>query len=410
MRTPALIRVAAIAAALSMIVTGCSSKAENGSDGGSGDVATDVGVEGDTITLGVLTDLTGVFASIGKDMTNGNSLYWKTAKVCDKYTVKLDVQDTQYVPQQGVQLYSSMKSDVLAMQQTIGSPINAALAKDFVADKIVNFPSALGEVLTDIPGTAVLGPTYDVEMSNGLDYLFRQKMLKEGDTVGHIYFEGEYGETGLEGTRHVAKAKKLQVVEAQIKPTDQDMSAQVSQFKARGVDAIALTVAPPQLASVAAASQAQGLDVPIVSSAPVFAPGLLAGPTAPWLKSHLYVAAQTSTFEAHPDLYEQYTKAYPKEKSASAGVIFGYGMGEVMKQVLDAACEKGDLTRQGVLDAFNGLKKIDTGGLLVPIDGFTLGRSPSLYSFIYRPADVPGGATIVQDAFQGQFAEALAGS
>ena len=57
-----------------------------------------------------------------------HTLYWKDHKVCDTYTVKLDVQDTGYVPQTGVQLYSGMKDSVLAMQQTIGSPINTALA------------------------------------------------------------------------------------------------------------------------------------------------------------------------------------------------------------------------------------------------------------------------------------------
>ena len=78
-----------------------------------GDVKTDVGIEGKTIKLGVLTDLTGVFAALGKDLTNSNTLYWKDHKVCDTYNVELDVQDTGYVPQTGVQLYSGMKDSIL---------------------------------------------------------------------------------------------------------------------------------------------------------------------------------------------------------------------------------------------------------------------------------------------------------
>jgi ABC-type branched-subunit amino acid transport system substrate-binding protein len=409
MKTAVLSRVLAVAAAVALVLAGCSSKAENDSDNGSGNVATDIGVDGDTITLGVLTDLTGVFAALGKDITNANTLYWKKNKVCDRYAVKLDVQDTGYVPQQGVQLYSSIKSKVLAMQQTIGSPINAALAKDYQADKIVNFPSAWGETLTDIPGTGVPGATYDVEIANGYDYMFDKGLIKSGYTVGHIYFEGEYGETGLAGTKFVAKKKGLRVVEAQIKATDQDMSAQVSQLKAKGVNAIVLTVSPTQTASVAAAAQAQGLDVPILGSNPVFAPGLLQGPTATWLKSHLYIAAPVAGFDRHPDVFQEYSSAYPETKSVSAGVLLGYGMAEIMKQVLDAACESDDLTRQGVLEAFQKLKNIDTGGLLVPIDSFTLRRSPSLQSFIAQPADVRGGAKTVQAAFEGEFAKDLAG-
>jgi ABC-type branched-subunit amino acid transport system substrate-binding protein len=392
-------------------VSGCSTKApeSSGSGGGeAGDVATDVGVEGTTIKLGVLTDLTGVFAALGKDLTNSNQLYWEDNKVCDTYDVELDVQDTGYVPQTGVQLYSGMKDSVLAMQQTIGSPINTALAPEYEADTIVNFPSAWSKTLTEIPGTGVVGATYDVEIANGYDYLFQEGLLKEGDTVGHIYFEGEYGANGLAGTKAVAEEKGLNVIEAQIKSTDQDMSAQVTQFKAAGVNAIALTVAPGQTASVAAVAEAQGLDVPILGNNPVFAPGLLAGPTANWLKTHLYVASPVSSFEDHADLLKAYQEAYP-DITPSLGVLVGTGMATLMNQVLDAACENGDLTRQGVLDAFNDLSDVDTGGLVVPIRGFEKGKSPSLESFVLQPADAPGGAKVLADAFEGEFAAKIAG-
>jgi ABC-type branched-subunit amino acid transport system substrate-binding protein len=407
--------VTMLAAAVAVAASGCSTKAPESSGGGGGgggggasEVATDVGIEGQTITLGVLTDLTGVFAALGQDITNANSLFWENNKVCDTYDVELNVQDTGYVPQQGVQLYSGMQDSVLAMQQTIGSPINTALAPEYEADQIVNFPSAWSKTLTQIPGTGVLGATYDVELANGYAYLFEEGLLKEGDTVGHIYFEGEYGANGLEGSKAVAEARGLELIEAQIKPTDQDMSAQITQFRAAGVDAIALTVAPGQTASVATVAQAQGLDVPILGSNPVFAPGLLQGPAAEKLKEDLYVASPISSFDQHADLLEQYKAAYP-DATPSLGVVFGFGMAETMKTVLDAACENGDLTREGVLNAFNELEDVDTGGLIVPIRGFELGQSPSLQSFILRPADVPGGATIAKDAFEGEFAADIAG-
>jgi ABC-type branched-subunit amino acid transport system substrate-binding protein len=402
---------ALLAAVLISAATGCSNKAQNNSSSGGGnaaDVKTDVGIQGKTITLGVLTDLTGVFAALGKDLTNSNTLYWKDHKVCDTYDVKLNVQDTGYVPQTGVQFYSSMKDSILAMQQTIGSPINTALAPQYESDSIVNFPSAWSKTLTQIPGTGVVGATYDVEISNGYDYLFKKGLLKEGDTVGHIYFEGEYGANGLAGSKAVAEAKGLKIIEAQIKSTDQDMSAQVTQFKAAGVKAIALTVAPGQTASVATVAQAQGLDVPILGNNPVFAPGLLQGPTAQWLKDHLYVASPVSTFDKHQDLLKAYQAAYP-DVTPSLGVLVGTGMAALMNQVLDAACDNGDLTRAGVLSAFEDLKNADTDGLVVPIRGFEKGKSPSLESFVLQPADAPGGAKLLQDATEGEFAAKIGG-
>jgi ABC-type branched-subunit amino acid transport system substrate-binding protein len=413
MRTGKALRATTAVAAVVVVATaGCSTKAPESSSGGGGeggsgaDVQTDVGVEGTTITLGVLTDLTGVFAALGQDITNANTLFWQDNKVCDTYTVELDVQDTGYVPQTGVQLYSGMEPNLLAMQQTIGSPINTALAPEYESDQIVNFPSAWARTLTEIPGTGVVGATYDVELSNGYSYLFDQGLLKEGDTVGHIYFEGEYGENGLAGSEAVAEQRGLTIIPAQIKATDQDMSAQITQFAAAGVDAIALTVAPTQTASAAGVAAAQGLNVPIIGSNPVFAPGLLQGPAAQALKDNLYVASPVSAFDAQPELLQQYQAAYPNVQP-SLGVLVGYGMSEIMKQVLDAACENGDLTRAGVVSAFDELQDVDTGGLVVPIEGFETGRSPSLQSFILRPADVPGGATVVQEAFEGEFAAAL---
>jgi ABC-type branched-subunit amino acid transport system substrate-binding protein len=413
MRTGKALRATtAVAAAVVVATAGCSTKAPESSSGGGGeggsgaDVQTDVGVEGTTITLGVLTDLTGVFAALGQDITNANTLFWQDNKVCDTYTVELDVQDTGYVPQTGVQLYSGMEPNILAMQQTIGSPINTALAPEYESDQIVNFPSAWARTLTEIPGTGVVGATYDVELSNGYSYLFDQGLLKEGDTVGHIYFEGEYGENGLAGSEAVAEQRGLTIIPAQIKATDQDMSAQITQFAAAGVDAIALTVAPTQTASAAGVAAAQGLNVPIIGSNPVFAPGLLQGPAAQALKDNLYVASPVSAFDAQPELLQQYQAAYPNVQP-SLGVLVGYGMSEIMKQVLDAACENGDLTRAGVVSAFDELQDVDTGGLVVPIEGFETGRSPSLQSFILRPADVPGGATVVQEAFEGEFAAGL---
>jgi ABC-type branched-subunit amino acid transport system substrate-binding protein len=407
-------RSAALLAAVAVVAaSGCSTRAEDsasqgGGDGAAEDVQTDIGVEGNTITLGVLTELTGVFAALGNDITNANELFWRDNQVCDTYDVELDIQDTGYVPQQGVQLYSGMKDSVLAMQQTIGSPINTALAPEYEADGIVNFPSAWAANLTEIPGTGVVGATYQVEIANGYAYLFEEGLLNDGDTVGHIYFEGEYGENGLAGTEAIAEKHDLTVQKAQIKATDQDMTAQITQFRAAGVDAIILTTSPTQTASAAGVAAAQGLDVPILGSNPVFAPGLLAGPAAATIKEKLYIASPMSSFDQHPELLAQYQEAYP-DVTASPGVMFGFGMAEVMKQVLDAACENGDLTRAGVLEAFNSLEEVDTGGLVVPIDKFEVGKSPSTQSFILRPADVPGGVEQVKDAFEGPDSADLAG-
>ena len=398
---------AALAAALLAAAAGCSTKAPDtatGGGGGDGEVETGVGVTEDTITLGVLTDLTGVFAALGNDITNAEVLYWDQVNedggVCDRQ-VELNVKDTGYVPQQGVQLYSGMKESVLAMQQTIGSPINTALEGQYTADQIVNVPSAWARGLTRPPGSIVPGATYDIESLNVLGYAMDKGLIKEGDTIGHIYFTGEYGENGLAGSEYFAEEYGMELVPAEIRATDTDMSAQITQFRSAGVDAIMLTTAPTQTASAATVSATQGLDVPILGNGPVFAPGLLTGPAKQELIDRLVFASPTSTFNTHPDLLEQYRERFDVDEPSS-GVLTGYSSAGIMHQVLEAACENGALTREGMLEAKQALEEVqpvlNDEPLLVPLD-LTVepGESPSTQSFILQPAEVPGGVQRVED-------------
>ncbi len=411
-RTGALLAATVLAAA-----SGCSTKAPDtatgGGDAAEGEVKVGRGIEGSTITLGVLTDLTGVFAPLGADLTNAHRLYWEKQnagdKVCGKYEVELDVKDTGYVPAQGVQLYSGMKDEVLAMQQTIGSPINAALKDQYKADSIVNIPPAWARSLTELPGTATPGATYDVEMTNALGYALEQGLIKDGDTIGHIYFEGEYGAGGLEGSKYMAEQHNFKIVEAKIKPTDQDMSAQITQLKAAGVKAIALTVAPTQTASAAGVAATQGLDVPLIGNNPVFAPGLLKGPAGETLKKNLYIASPTTSLDAQPEVLAEYKEKYP-DITPTLGVVVGAGMSEVMHQILETACENGDLTPEGMVEAKQSLTELDTDGLLVPLDFSEVGASPSDQVFILQPADVPGGVkALTEQAYESEDVAGLVG-
>ena len=386
-------------AALVVTAAGCSTKADEAGDGpaAAGEVKTGVGISGSTIRLGLLMDLSGVFASQGKDLTNGAVIYWKerNAKggVCGKYQVELDVKDHGYSVQTATQLYGSLTSNVLALQETLGSPVNTALDERFTADKMVNIPAAWARNLTVNAQNAVVGSTYDVEIINTLDYALGKGLIKEGDTIAHIYFEGELGANGLAGSTYFAGKHGMKVLESKIKPSDADMSSQVTSFKAQGAKAIVLSASPSQLASVATASEAQGLQVPLLGNSTNFAPGLLTGPAAAVLKSRYVGGYAYAGFDGAPQLLTAVKAADPSVASPSTNVVWAYAAADVMRQVLDKACANGDLTREGVSAAKQQLTQVETGGLTVPIDLSKTGVSPSLKSFLFQPSDQPGGLT-----------------
>ena len=394
--------VALVSVAMVLAASGCGTKGSDSKQTTQDGVKVARGVDGTTIHLGALTDLTGVFAALGKDITNAQALYWKNQnsgdKVCGKYTVDETVKDHGYDTQRGIQLYSSIHEKVLAIEQTIGSPINTGLLPKLDEDHMVNIPAAWAQSLTESPEIAVVGATYEVEMINVLDYLLKEGKIKKGDKIGHIYFEGEYGAGGLNGSKYFAKQHGMKIVEQQIQPTDTDMTAQVSKLKSEGVSAIALTVAPGQTASVAGVAAAQGLDVPIAGNNPVFAPALLKGPAGPSLKKNLYVASPVAPFDKLPELLKSYQAAHPGDPTL--GVVFGTAAADVMRQILDKACKDGDLTPEGVSKAKDELGTVETDGMAVPLK-FKTGESPSDASYIFRAADVPGGAKSVSDKFVG---------
>ncbi|MEP7089117.1 MAG: ABC transporter substrate-binding protein, partial [Nocardioidaceae bacterium] len=182
--------VTLVSVAMVLASSACSTKGSDTKQTTQSGVKVGRGIDGTTIHLGALTDLTGVFAALGKDITNAQALYWKNQnagkKVCGKFTVSETVKDHGYDTQRGIQLYSSIHDSVLAIEQTIGSPINTGLLPQLAKDHMVNIPAAWAQSLTESPEIAIVGATYEVEMINVLDYLLAKGKIKKGDKIGHI--------------------------------------------------------------------------------------------------------------------------------------------------------------------------------------------------------------------------------
>jgi len=136
---------------LLVVLAGCGSKGQSdnassgGGGGGSGALKAGPGVTSKTITLGLLTDLSGVFAPLGKPIVQANQLFWKEKNaqggVCNRQ-VNLVVKDHGYDPQKAVVQYRELSSQVAGLQQLLGSPITAALLPSLKSDQMVSLLAA----------------------------------------------------------------------------------------------------------------------------------------------------------------------------------------------------------------------------------------------------------------------------
>ncbi|EPH41229.1 putative Leu-binding protein like protein [Streptomyces aurantiacus JA 4570] len=408
--------VTALAAALAL--TACSSKAksDNDSDNGGGDakgVKTGDGISGRTITLGVLTDMTGVYATLGKSVTQAQQLYVKQVNaaggICG-YRLKLQVRDHGYDPQKAVAAYTELEPDVLGYAQFIGSPFVAAV-KDRVdgQDKGLVLPQAWSANLLGSPYVRVIGSTYDIETINAIDFLMKEKGLKKGDKLGHVYFEGDYGENALKGSRHMAEKSGLSVVEQKIKPTDNDMTAQVAALKKAGADAVVISAGPRQAASLVGVAAATKLDVPIIGNNSAFAPQLLGTQAGPALTKNYYVASPTlpigAATPAAKKLVADYREAHPKD-ALDNGVVAGWTAASVFGEALKKACAAKDLTREGVDKALLTIDAYDAG--FGARQNFTDPKAPSSKeSAILKPdKSATGGMTVAREPGASSAAEA----
>jgi ABC-type branched-subunit amino acid transport system substrate-binding protein len=396
-----------LAVVLALTVVACGKGGDDDADGASGGVKTGPGATADTLTLGYLPDLSGVFAPNGKSMMEGANLYWdaknQAGGICGR-KVELQVQDTGYDPQKAVAAYQQISGDVIGLGLVLGSSITAALLPTVEQDGMfLNFAGWTSDILPN-ENVAIAGTTYDIEAINAVDFLMREKGIKEGDTIGHLYFEGDYGENALKGSKYAADKHGLKIVEQKITPADTDMTGQVAAFRRAKVKAILFSAAPPQAASLAGIAASQKFDVPIVANGPGWTPQLLGTPAADALAANYYVVSSMAPLGLDADgvkkFLDAYQQKYPKGTPSSNGSLYAYAGAQIADAALTKACEDKNLTRQGVLDALHSLDALDTGGTVAGKLDFTdPSQPPSRLVYIAKVSkDAPGGLEPLGDA------------
>ncbi len=379
--------IAASLVTLGLIASGCSTKggtSQQQATDNSG-VKTDYGVTDSKITLGAMTDNSGVFKVIGLDITHGNQVWADEVNasggICGR-DIEIVTRDHGYAADKAVTQYAEIKDQVAGMVQLLGSPVVSALKPQVVSDDILTVPASYTAHILDSPQIVMVGATYDIEMINGLSWLQAQGGIKDGDKIGHVFVDSEYGASGREGSAFYAKQHKLDVVEVKVTAGDVDMAATVTKLKSEGVSAIAMTTVPKAMASISLQNVAQGLNVPLIGNSPTWDPTLLGTPAKESFVNY-HRATSWANFGADipavKDLKALYEGKFTEPGSSS--VTSGYAAGLAFGAILEKACDNKDLTRKGILKASSDVK-VDTKGLMGKLDFSKPGTPGTRESFI----------------------------
>jgi ABC-type branched-subunit amino acid transport system substrate-binding protein len=384
-----------------------SSDSASGADGGSGtgQVKTDFGVTKDTITLGVLSDFSVVYGPLAKTVYAGNQIWAdevnKNGGICGRQ-IKLEVQDQKMDTQLANTEYASMKNSVLGIVQLLGSPVISSLLPQIKADHMPTLANGWSRGYLGTPELAVAGTPYDLDEINGLQYLSDEGKLKAGDTIGHIYMAGDFGENAAAGAQYAAKKLGLKYVGKKVDATATDISAEMAALKAAGVKAILVSTGPKQTAMVATQAPSLGLgDVPLLVNAPSYDPSLLKSPAAGEILKNLLVVASLRPFVGDTPTQKTVDAEYAGVADgtpATQHALIGYVNAEVMGDAIKAACATGDLTRASVDAQLRKLSDVQTD--VTPTLDFTDPSKPaSTQSLILKAAQNDGGLEQVKDFF-----------
>ncbi|MDX2705673.1 ABC transporter substrate-binding protein [Streptomyces sp. PA03-6a] len=398
-----------LTAALTCVLTACGGDEGTAADDGPVDangVKTGPGITDSTITLGVLTDLSGPYGPLGRSVLQAEKLYVDQVNaeggVCGR-KLKLLVRDHGYDVDTAIVHYGEMEPKIAAMPGLLGSTIINALLDSIEVDDVMTTSLGYSSALLGQPTLTTINATYDVDMINGFDYLADTQGLGPGDRVGYIYLEGDYGSNARRGARFVADKRGMTLVEKKVGPTRKDLSEEVRELGEAGVKAVLISTSPAQTAAAVGAAAAGGLDVPFLGSAVGYDPQLLKTPAAPALLKMLQLVAPTPAMTSDtPEvrkLVADYKRRYPGDP-LDQGLETGHNTMAVAVQDLKSACEAEDLSREGIIAAHRRQKGFDPG-LGPALDFSDPWRPSATQSYIVKPdRGVPGGLAGVKDAFK----------
>ena len=395
---------------------------------GAGEVATDVGVdlEAGTITVGLLSDLSGPFAPLVQVIVSGQEMYWADVNAkggIGDLQVQLETRDTAYDPATHVQLYEELKTQVVAFGHSTGSPQTMAINPQLQTDGILAIPLTWYSGWSDPAINSNLVPhgvPYCIEAMNMIEYLTLQ--APDATTIAIASSPGDYGEDSNAGARMAAEALGLEIVydgTGLINQADDATLAEVAGgIASSGAQLVWVTTSPTPFGSIYGQALAAGFSGALWSGAgPTWNPALV-GPDSPIaepLSNDFYISAYYAPWAA-----ESEGNAAVRDLATAAGAppldYYAEGVIEatILHQALQAAFDAGDLTQAGVLAAAKGLESVSFGGL-APDETYVGEPNERVQraQFISRP-DPAGladgtstGSTLVESNYTSPIAEAF---
>jgi ABC-type branched-subunit amino acid transport system substrate-binding protein len=372
------------------------------------------GFDGTTIRLGIITPTSGAAAVIGNPLTDGHRVYFDALNaaggVAGQYPVELDIQDSAFQTAPADAAYEAIKGDVVMFAQILGTQIVTTLLPKLVADNIVAAPASLDSFWVREQQLLPIGGPYQIQAANALTwYVEGGNGGSADDTLCALTRDDAYGEAGFEGLEFAAGELGVEIAERVTFPAaNADFTTQIGQLQGAQCDMVFLVAIPSETSPALAKSVELGFAPQWIGQSPTWVTLFATTALAPYLQENFVLAAEGTEWgdTSVPGMAQLLEDAGP-DQAPDIYFAFGYNQARAVHQVLEAAVESGDLSREGIITAMNGIEELTFDGLTGDYGwGPPEDRVPPRASTIFSvdPA-VPGGLAALERDITSEAAE-----
>ncbi len=325
--------------------------------------------EARTITLGLLADLAGPFASLSVDVVDAFGVYWDLVNDgggIDGWTVELVTANTRGDPELQATEFDAMNDDIFALGQATGSEANAALLDRYIDEEVLVVPLSWysGWPFPSVDGGVVLEQytNYCLEAMNAIDFVTEMG----GTSIAIVTDADLYGRDAAAGAAEAADHYGLAVAYdgGGALEAGGDLGPIVRSIAESGADWTFLATSPALSPQVLAGAVQLGYEGMFIGTAPSYDARLLDAASAELFSTRYYQSAYAVAWgdesAGNMAMMEALAAAYPDRRPSDAFII-GWNAAVTMREVLTAAIAADDLTRNGAIAAANRLTEVDFG-------------------------------------------------
>ncbi len=376
----------------------------------SAELKTDVGVSDTEIKLGQHIVKTGSLAAVYAPVAPTMEAYFdyinSQGGVCERQ-IKLISEDDQYAPAAALEMAKKLaeQDKVAAFVGNLGTPPNSGSAQYineqgvpdlFLATGVNQFADA-----STLPWTILFNPDYASEGAILASYVNENLA---GKSAAILYQNDDFGKTGRDAFVDAFEGEV--VAQESYEATATDINSQLANLRNASPAAEILYVyATPAFTARVYAYMLQNDWTPqvvmsYVNSASTLAAlvGGEAGPAEGFKKiagaiSNNYILDPVA--QADDPAIQEHTKIMADNGGPPVGnlTVYAQALAETVVQTLEIACENGDMTRQGIMDAAESIQGFHPSMLLEGID-ITLGDEDHSAIQALQPVEIQADGTL----------------